>query len=145
MACSATGLDDDSPANVPITTTESMKYTGTDVPSFFRAIPLVTDSKSLLTYTPGTPSPTRYGAEYIQTNVPTSSKTIVEAQALAKPTSTNPLVYDTSMASIPTQSNAAVTPAATTTKSSVGLSATISRGLLYSGFGLAVSLTAGML
>jgi hypothetical protein len=143
MACSATGLDDDSSVNAPITTTESMKYTGTDVPSFFRAIPIVTDSKSLMTHTLGAPSPTQYGAAFIQTNVPTLSKTIAEEQAVAKTTSTNPLVYDTSVASAPTHTDAAVTPAAS--KSNAGLSTNNGRSLLYAGFGLAISLITGML
>jgi hypothetical protein len=143
MACSATGLDDDSPANAPVTTTESMKYTGTDVPSFFRDIPIVTDSKYLLTFTPGAFSKTLHGGEFIQTETPSASKTHYQAQASATPTSLDPLVFDTSMESTPTHTATSVSPAATTT-SSAGSRSVAANGFLFVGLGMAFSLLAGI-
>jgi len=56
MGCVATGLSHDAPAVPPVTTTQTFTYTGAAATSFFSAVPLVTNSASLMTYTPGAAS-----------------------------------------------------------------------------------------
>ncbi|KAK0119573.1 hypothetical protein ONS95_011013 [Cadophora gregata] len=53
MGCTATGVSDDASPSAPITTTEAITYTGETANGFFRSVSLVTDSRLLMTHTPG--------------------------------------------------------------------------------------------
>lgn len=53
MGCTATGVSDDASPSAPITTTEALTYTGETAKGFFRSVSLVTDSRMLMTHTPG--------------------------------------------------------------------------------------------
>ncbi|KAH7411280.1 hypothetical protein BKA64DRAFT_377625 [Cadophora sp. MPI-SDFR-AT-0126] len=53
MGCTATGVSDDASPSAPITTTEALTYTGETAKGFFRSVSLVTDSRLLMTHTPG--------------------------------------------------------------------------------------------
>lgn len=53
MGCKATGVSDDASPSAPITTTEALTYTGETAKGFFRSVSLVTDSRMLMTHTPG--------------------------------------------------------------------------------------------
>ncbi len=53
MACNATGFANDHSPKTPVTTVESLTYSGKDAASFFKPIQIVTNSASLMTHTPG--------------------------------------------------------------------------------------------
>ncbi|KAH7355240.1 hypothetical protein BKA65DRAFT_236413 [Rhexocercosporidium sp. MPI-PUGE-AT-0058] len=53
MGCLATGVSDNTPPSAKVTTTEALTYTGDAAKGFFRSVSLVTDSRALMTHTPG--------------------------------------------------------------------------------------------
>lgn len=123
MGCNATGLDENSPSKAPATTTESLIYSGSYVSSFFRDVPLVTNSKSLLTYTPGV----------------TPSRSLKGAQAKAT-TTANPIYIDTGTPKPATAESTAASP----TKSSAASPCVDGKRRLYAAFGLTAAVAAGV-
>ncbi|PVH80349.1 hypothetical protein DL98DRAFT_203164 [Cadophora sp. DSE1049] len=89
MGCTATGVSDDASPSAPITTTEALTYTGETAKGFFRSVSLVTDSRLLMTHTPGVlkgPGFYTTGGEVVtsERTVKTGSATVTATKTVSK-------------------------------------------------------------